>query len=217
MSFKDTSFDVFCTECNMLVSAKVIAEGHGKFDNKPISPIDGLDTEYYGELFITCLCGRCGQPFLIQQSRHGILGEYETITNETILYPVESNSVTENLPDVLKNAYDQSAKAFKSSLFEPSVLMCRKCLEGMCSILEVEGKNLYVKLENLQRDDHIDGRLLAWAHQIRLIGNEAAHDINIPVTKLDAKDVLEFTEAILIYVFSLTKRFEAMKERRADH
>jgi hypothetical protein len=84
-------------------------------------------------------------------------------------------------------------------------------------ILEVEGQNLNVKLDNLQQDGHIDSRLLDWAHEIRLIGNEAAHDINIPVTKLDAKDVLEFTEAILIYVFSLTKRFEAMKERRADH
>ncbi len=85
MSFKDTSFDVFCTKCNMLVSAKVIAEGHGKLDSSnPVSQIDGLDTEYYGELFITCLCGRCGQPFLIQQSLNGIPGEYETITNEVV-------------------------------------------------------------------------------------------------------------------------------------
>lgn len=211
------SFDVFCTECNMLVTAKVIAKGQGEFDSKSIGPIDGLDTEYYGELFITCLCGRCAQPFLIQQSRYGIPGEFETVTDQMILYPLEDSSVTENLPDVLKNVYDQAVKAFKASLFEPSVLMCRKCLEGICSILEVEGRNLNVKLDNLQQDGHIDSRLLDWAHQIRLIGNEAAHDINVPVTKLDAKDVLEFTEAILIYVFSLTKRFEAMKERRADH
>jgi hypothetical protein len=208
------SFDVFCTECNMLIAAKVIANGHGKFDSKAINPIDEVDSEYYGEHFITCLCGRCGQPFLIQQSLYGVPGEFETVTNETILYPIESKSVPENLPDVLRNAYDQAAKAFKASLFEPSVLMCRKCLEGMCSILNVEGRNLNAKLDNLSKQGHIDSRLSDWAHQIRLIGNEAAHDINVPVTKLDAKDVLEFTEAILIYVFSLTKRFEAMKERR---
>ena len=48
-----------------------------------------------------------------------------------------------------------------------------------------------------------------------LIGNEAAHDPDTKVTKRDARDVLDFTEAILIYVFSLTSRFEAFRARRS--
>ena len=63
-----------------------------------------------------------------------------------------------------------------------------------------------------------DGELavhLDWAHQVRVIGNEAAHEVDAPDTKEDARDAFEFTEAILIYVFSLAKRFEALRERRA--
>jgi len=62
---------------------------------------------------------------------------------------------------------------------------------------------------------HIDSRLLNWAHEIRLVGNEAAHDIETSVDKSDARDVLDFTEAILIYTFSLTARFRAFQARRA--
>ena len=100
------------------------------------------------------------------------------------------------------------------SLFDPSALMCRKCLEGVCRILGVTGRNLSHRLEKLKTEKHIDERFLKWGHQIRLIGNEAAHDIDTPVSKKDAQDILEFTEAILIYVFSLTKRYEALMERR---
>ena len=121
---------------------------------------------------------------------------------------------TENFPSSITNTYIQALKSYKMSLFDPCALMCRKCIEGLCKILDVTGKNLKQKIENLKKTNHIDERLLNWGHQIRLIGNEAAHDIDKPVSKKDAQDILEFTEAILIYVFSLTKRYDALFKRR---
>ncbi len=108
-----------------------------------------------------------------------------------------------------------AARSFSASLFEPCVLMCRKCLEAICKNFGAKGSDLNSKLQSLSDAGQIDFRLLNWAHQIRLIGNEAAHDPDTKVTKLDARDVLDFTEAILIYVFSLTSRFEAFRARRA--
>ena len=93
--------------------------------------------------------------------------------------------------------------------------MSRKCLEAVCKVLNAKGRNLYAMLMSLHEAEQIDSRLLNWAHQVRAIGNEAAHDVDVPVTKEDARDAFEFTEAILIYIFSLTKRFESMQERRA--
>ena len=37
----------------------------------------------------------------------------------------------------------------------------------------------------------IDSRLLNWAHEIRLIGNEAVHDPDTKVAKCDARDILD--------------------------
>ncbi|MFZ5450739.1 MAG: DUF4145 domain-containing protein [Thermodesulfobacteriota bacterium] len=112
-------------------------------------------------------------------------------------------------------AYDQAARSLNASLFEPCVLMCRKCLETVCKQLGAQGRDLSKRLVNLSEAGHIDSRLLSWAHEIRLVGNEAAHEIDTPVTKEDARDILDFTEAILIYIFSLTKRFDSLKARRA--
>ncbi|MDP3183376.1 MAG: DUF4145 domain-containing protein [Desulfobaccales bacterium] len=210
----ESSFDVFCPKCNILVEARVIAEGHGGFRSNAINPIDEVDTDYHGDLYFVCLCRRCSQPFLIRQSLYGIPGEFESITDESVLYPTESKLIQETLPKSVKIAYDQAARSFNASLFEPCVLMCRKCLEAVCKTLGAQGRDLSKRLVSLSEAGHIDSRLLSWAHEIRLVGNEAAHEMEVPVTQEDARDILDFTEAILIYVFSLTNRFDSFKARR---
>ena len=210
-----SSFDVFCPQCNILVEAKVIAEGSGGLRSNAVNPIDDVDTEYHGDHYSVCQCRRCTQPFLVRQSLYGIPAEFETITEEVVLYPSESKLPPEGLPASVKSAYDQAVISLRASLFEPCVLMSRKCLEAVCKTFSATARNLNTSLTKLKEDGHIDSRLLNWAHQIRLIGNEAAHDMT-PISKEDAQDVLDFTEAILIYVFSLTKRFESFKARRIE-
>lgn len=127
----ESAFDLFCPNCNILVEAKVIAEGSGGFSSNANGFLDEVDTEYYGDHYFVCLCRRCSQPFLVKRSLYGIPGEYETITNEIVLYPTESKLIEEGIPEAVKTAYDQAAKSFNASLYEPCVLMCRKCLEAV--------------------------------------------------------------------------------------
>ena len=67
----------------------------------------------------------------------------------------------------------------------------------------------------LRERGHIDQKLLAWADELRLIGNDAAHDLHVVIEQVDARDALEFVEALLMYAFSLNRRFEEFKNRRA--
>jgi hypothetical protein len=60
----------------------------------------------------------------------------------------------------------------------------------------------------------IENRLYEWADALRISGNEAAHDVSTNVSREDAKDILEFTHALLEYVFTFQERFEQFKERR---
>jgi hypothetical protein len=48
-----TEFDVFCPTCNMLVAAKVVAEGNGGFRSDAVNPLDEVDTEYHGEPYVS--------------------------------------------------------------------------------------------------------------------------------------------------------------------
>jgi hypothetical protein len=209
-----TEFDVYCPDCNMMIAAKVVAEGNGGFRSTATNPEDEIDAVYYGEHYYVCLCGRCNQPFLIRQSLCGVPADFETMTDEEILYPIQKKVTLGGVPNTIRSAYDQAVRSFSAKLFEPSVLMCRKCLDATCKKLGAKGRDLNAKLQGLFDAGYIDSRLLNWAHEIRLIGNVAAHDPDTKVTKRDARDVLDFTEAILIYIFSLTSRFEAFRARR---
>ena len=173
-----------------------------------------IDISTSWEHYSICLCPRCEQPFFVQQSLHGN-ADFVTGSEPEVLYPSEPKLLSEALPDSVKTAYAQAARCLNASLFEPCVLMSRKCLEAVCKTLNADGRSLHARLANLHEAEHIDSRLLDWAHQVRVIGNEAAHEVDAPVTKEDARDAFEFTEAILIYIFSLAKRFEALRERRA--
>jgi hypothetical protein len=210
---KNLKFDVFCPKCNILVEAKLIADGNGGIRSDALNPIDEVDSEYHGDNYYVYLCNRCSQPFLIRESVYGVPGEFET-ADTNILYPIESNPIIEELPSPIKSSFIQAKRSYSASLFEPCVLMCRKCLEATCKLFGAQGKELNSRLTSLFDDGHIDKRLLDWTHEIRLVGNEAAHEIETILDKKDAQDILDFTEAILLYVFSLTKRFEAFKLRR---
>jgi hypothetical protein len=210
-----TEFDVYCPECNILISARVVADGNGGFHSNAVNPDDEVDAEYQSKHYFVCLCGRCNQPFFICQSLYGVPAEFETVTDELVLCPSIKKLPLDGAPPIIRSAHEQAVRSFSASLFEPCVLMCRKCIEATCKILGAKGRDLNARLQSLFDAGHIDSRLLNWAHEIRLMGNEAAHETSITISKRDARDVLDFTESILIYVFSLTARFEKFRARRA--
>ena len=49
-----------------------------------------------------------------------------------------------------------------------------------------------------------------------MVGNDAAHDLETRITTTDAKDTLDFMEAVLLYVFVLQSRFSEFQERRKE-
>ena len=70
------------------------------------------------------------------------------------------------------------------------------------------------RLKRVQDNRIIDQTILQWADGVRIVGNDAAHDLKMEITKTDAKDTLDFTEAVLLYVFVLQSRFSEFQERR---
>jgi hypothetical protein len=210
----DIAFDVYCPDCNICVAAQVIAEGSGQFRSDATNPIDEVDSLYQGEVYFVCLCKRCSQPFLIRQSVCGVPGEFHNVAEEVLLYPPDRKIPLDGAPAIVKSSHEQAVRAFSASLFEPCVLMCRKSIEATCKYFDAKGRDLNARLQTMFDMGQIDARLLSWAHEIRLIGNEAAHDADKKINKRDARDVLELTEAILIYVFSLSARFEKFRGRR---
>jgi hypothetical protein len=93
-------------------------------------------------------------------------------------------------------------------------MMCRKTLEALCAEHDIRERSLSASLRRADETGLIDGRLAEWADELRIAGNEAAHDVDTETSAEDARDLLEFTEAILEYVFTFRDRFERFQQRR---
>jgi len=208
-------FDLFCPTCNILVEARVIAQGFGEYRSDAVNPLDEVDAEYHGDHYSIALCRRCNNPFLVREAIYSVPGEFATVTDEAVLFPTSATPKLEGLPDSVSRSLDQAHRSFLTASYDACALMCRRALEAVCKTLSAKGSNLAQQVADLQANGHIDARLLKWAHGVRLVGNDAAHQVETAITSQDARDILDLTEALLMYVFTLDTRFRAFEARRS--
>jgi hypothetical protein len=175
---------------------------------------DPCDTPYNVTEYAIALCCKCNTVFLVESDFYEIPGEVCAPQDVSVLYPNDRNISTEGIPETVLRAYDAAIRSYRAGLYEPCVIMCRKCIEALCHEFGAVKGNLKERIERLQKNGQIDDRLLTWADELRIIGNDAAHDLDINIVQVDAQNALEFVEAILMYVFSLTRKFEEFKKRR---
>lgn len=154
-------------------------------------------------------CRSCDSPFLVLQENYGEWDEPYS------LYPPQDTRVNPGLPLPIRNSYGEALTCLKAKAFTASAVMCRKTLEGVCVEHGVSSRNLYESLKVMKEQGIIETRLFEWADTLRITGNEAAHDVNVTISKEDAHDIVEFTNALLEYVFTFRDRFEQFKKRRA--
>ncbi|MCC9073560.1 DUF4145 domain-containing protein [Flavobacterium sp. F-65] len=74
-------------------------------------------------------------------------------------------------------------------------------MKDFCFIKGAKEKNLALSIKKLKEDDVIIDQLFDWADKLRLGGNKAAHNIDTDFDSLDAKDILDFTIAILDFTY----------------
>ena len=91
--------------------------------------------------------------------------------------------------------------------------MCRRTLEVVTKEHGAAGRDLKAKMEALKGNGVIDQTLLDWATELRILGNEAAHGEG-EISRQDAKDALEFTEAMLSYIYTYRQNFDFFECRR---
>ena len=131
------------------------------------------------------------------------------------VYPARDQDLGWAVPDPIRGAFGEALACFSAKAFTATALMCRKAVEGMCEDQAAGGGSLAARLKRLRDSGAIENRLYEWADQLRISGNEAAHDVGVRIERRDAADMLEFTRAVMEYVYTFSSRFEHFKKRRA--
>lgn len=189
-----------CKICEAVVNAEIL------------NSYEALD-EFYSEIqnkYNFLKCPVCKSPILASQCRiEGI--EWEEPIR---IYPPQDKQVNQSFPKPIKNAYQEALSCFKSKSFTASAIMCRKTLEGICRVHNIESGSLQSDLQEMKDEGIIESRLFEWAEALRIFGNEATHDINVTISMQDARDIIEFTNALLEYVFTFNDKFNEFNKRR---
>jgi len=160
-------------------------------------------------------CQRCSAPMLAHQELDysGQAGDVPWAPPDRIYPP--KHAISPVIPDLLRDSFSEARRCVETRCYVAAALMCRRTLEALCQHFGVKGKNLADGLRKLHQDKIIDDRLFEWAEALRHDGNLAAHEPAARINREDATDLVDFTYAIMEYVFVLRDRFEAFKQRRA--
>jgi hypothetical protein len=121
-------------------------------------------------------------------------------------------------PDDLKRIFLQADKAQRRGDPDASGAMSRKVVDvSTQQLLGEESKkygNIRGRIDALALNGTLTIDLKDWAHQVRLGGNDAAHDID-PFTMPEADELLNFAELYLTYVYTLPGRLKERRDRAA--
>ncbi|WP_158499886.1 DUF4145 domain-containing protein [Sphingobacterium paucimobilis] len=133
--------------------------------------------------------------------------------NPKIIYPHNSFHINPVIPQSLNRSLLESIKCFKAGALTASIIMSRKTLEAFCIEKGIKENNLALSIKKLKEEGIINDQIYEWANGLRLAGNKAAHGFDTDFEHLDAKDVLDFTIAILDFTYSFKDKFEKFKIR----
>ena len=191
---------VECTACKAFVDGELIAD-YVHFEEESDT------TGKYSFL----KCPRCSRPFIMLQIDYG--PEWDKPSR---LYPPAEIDINQAIPNSLRMSYSEARACFKAKAYTATVIMCRKTLEGIAKENKITTRSLAAALKKMKDAEIIENKLYEWADALRISGNEAAHEVNSKVSHQDAKDILEFTHALLEYVFTFQEKFEQFKKRQIE-
>ena len=197
----------YCPTCNSIVETGVIFQY--TFN---VNYIDELQNEGTGISLSKCL--NCERPFLIEEEFVNI--EDNSWANSKIqLYPLTEITALKNTPEIVISPYKEATKCYRAQAYDACVIMCRKGIEAICIDKgELKG-NLAANLKNLKDKKILEDTLYNWANELRLIGNDGAHSHNQIVTQQDAKESIDFLEALITFLYHLVDQYNKLKIRRA--
>lgn len=167
-------------------------------------------------MFVTCHAANCHRACMLEFDNGGSPAP-STMEGRPILptvYPPRASDyaplgVAEQLARDMREAED----CYSAGHYYAAALVGRRVLQVAARLEIGERKNLKAEIDALP-PDRVPNALKAAAHEIRLVGNDAAHADE--VTAEDVASLLEFLRLLFDQLYVVPAKVMAMRERRAS-
>ncbi len=172
-------------------------------------------------------CGNCGDGILVHSKTYGTgikpSGLAGNLLNNKFIAvlridPRRSNSAApEGVPSSAAQAFEEGCESWTDGRYSSAVAMFRRSLEIALKQFspDVDAWKLEKRIDKLAGLHLITQDMKDWAHEIRLVGNEALHEEEVP-TKEEAEDLMLFNEMLLTYLYTLPAKVKARRKKEGE-
>jgi len=167
--------------------------------------------------FDTYKCANCAGYIMVfwtnnGEDHHG-LHAYRTV-------PIALHGIDdppEYWPDKVKKHWTQAHKSMTTESWDAAVVMARSTLHAAVQNKGGVGRDLFTQVEDLANKGLLPPLMKEWATEIRLLGKVSAHpeEEEKEVVDIDARDIIQFMDYFLEYVYDFPKQIHEYRERRS--
>jgi hypothetical protein len=190
---------------------------HAGFQGTQVLPFKPGDVTNYIMLMQCQVCGngvvaKFSTPFVTHMTNwiQG-RGDRSEVRLDEVFPKNEGPVAPEHIPDNVRRFYLQGVESLGPGHFDAAGTMFRKSLDSALRHLNPQGRGtLQARIDNLPANIAVTPSMKEWAHQIRHLGNDAAHEEE-PFTQAEAETLQSFTELFFTYTFTLPGMIAARK------
>ncbi len=118
------------------------------------------------------------------------------------------------IPQKVVEAIEEAIICHSTECYIAAAIMVRKTLEELCRDRGAKGDNLKARINNLKSKVILPQELLDGLHDLRLLGNDAAHIESLEYEKVTQEEVeigIEVAKEILKAVYQYTNLIDKLK------
>jgi hypothetical protein len=162
--------------------------------------------------FDTLRCGSCASFVQVFWAAGYSLHDYRVQP-----WPLQISSAPPHWPEAIGRFWLQAKRNIKDENWDAAAVMARSALQVSLRDQGAEGSNLKQEVDDLASKGILPSIMKEWAHEVRELGNDSAHPDpgQRPTSPKDARDVVQFLDYFLEYSYSLPKKINEYRARKA--
>jgi hypothetical protein len=131
-------------------------------------------------------------------------------------WPIGKAKPSENWPPDVQRFWTQAHESLGIQNWDAAAVMARSAVQVTMRDKGAVGKDLYSEIEDLAKKGDLSPLMKEWSHEVRVLGNDAAHPRASvpPATSEDARDVVQFLDSLLRYLYDFPKLISDYRARR---
>lgn len=111
-------------------------------------------------------------------------------------------SIDSRIPSIIAEDFAEALLCLSVGANRGASVVARRAVQSICKQKGAIKKDLKDQIDELFSSNIITKDLQDWAHEVRYVGNDAAHPNDVSVTQEDAEEILDLLESLceVLYV-----------------